>query len=611
LKRQNDGQSDQSAAGHYPSRGGFIGLLLVAVTLIAYLPVWRAGFIMDDNDWVGSSLMRQADGLYRYWCTTEAPDYFPVTSSMMWLEWRLWGEHPLGYHLVNVLLHALSAVLWWRVLRRLKIPGAWLAAAVFAVHPVNVESVAWISERKNTLAMVFFVLTLLWYLRFEDTGRRRWHGAALGAFGLGLLSKTAVAPLPLVLLGLAWWRRGRVERRDLWRSVPFFAAAAALALVTIWFQSHRAIGSTVVRADSFWSRLAGAGWAVWFYLYKAVLPVNLAFVYPRWRIAAANGWSYVPGLLVVAGLLMCWRYRRGWGKAWLFGLGYFVVLLLPILGFINVYFMRYSLVADRWQYFSIIGPIALAVAGMTVVFRRGAGFGATASWSAAALRRFGDAESARGRAQSKTWRFVVHPYFQAAFCAVLLSGLGAMTWRQCGIYTDSETLWQTTLARNPDCFLAHNNLGKLLLEKGQADAAINHFQKALALQPDFAEAHNNLGNALLQKGSGDEAIAHFQKALELQSDYANARYNLGNALVQKGRVDEAISHYQQVLKIQPGFAEAHNNLGSLLLQKGQVDEAMAHFRTALEIQPDNATAQYNLGAALLQKGQVKRQPYNQ
>jgi tetratricopeptide (TPR) repeat protein len=536
-----------------------LGFVLVAVTIIAYQPVWHAGFIWDDQTFLSNNrVIKSADGLYRLWFTVSTPDYYPMTFSLFWLECRLWANHPVGYHLVNVLLHAFSAVLLWRVFQRLNLPGALLAAALFALHPVNVESVAWISEGKNTLSMFFYAGTVLCWLKFEDSGRRRWYGLALAGFALALFSKTAVAPLPLVLLGMAWWRRGRVGWKDVRNAVPFFVMAAALGLVTVWFQNHRAIGSEVVRTDGFWSRLAGAGWAVWFYLYKAVLPVNLPFVYPRWQIDARNVLSYIPLVMLAAAFVLCWRCRRRWGKALFFGLAYFVVMLLPVLGFLNIYFMRYSLVADYWQYFAIIGPIALA---------------------AAIIRR-------------------------PVVAAALLLALGALTWKQCGMYANVETLWQTTLRLNPNCWMAHYNFGNALLQNGSADEAIVHFQKALEIKPDYDEACNNLGNALVQKGRMDEAIACYQKALQINPDNATAHHSLGTVLRQKGRVDEAITQFQQALQISPDLAEAHNNFGNALLQKGRVDEAIAQYQKALQINPALEGAYNNLGNALLQKGKV-------
>ncbi|MGA3181240.1 MAG: tetratricopeptide repeat protein [Verrucomicrobiota bacterium] len=540
------------------------GLLLLGVTMLAYQPVWHAGFIWDDDKFLTENpVLKSADGLYRLWFTTATPDYFPMTLSMLWVEWRLWGTHPLGYHLVNVLLHALSALLLWRVLRRLRIPGALLAAAIFALHPVNVESVAWITERKNTLAMFFFLGALLGYVKFEDTGGRRCYGLALGAFTLALLSKTAVAPLPVILLGMAWWRRGRVEWQDVRRSVPFFLVAALLGLVTVWFQYHRAmggaVGAEVVRADSFWSRLAGAGWAVWFYLYKAVLPLNLIFVYPRWQIDARNMLSYIPLALLAGGLALCWRQRGTWGKGLFFGLGYFVVMLLPILGFLNIFFMRYSLVADHWQYFAIIGPVALG---------------------AAVIRK-------------------------PVAAAALLLALGALTRHQCGMYADEETLWRTTLARNPGCWMAENNLGLLYGRSGEVEKSVEQFRKVLEIKPDFVETRNSLGVALAREGKVDEAIAQYRRSLETKPDYAEARNNLGAALAVTGDLAGAIAQYRRALEIKPDYTEARSNLGVALFTKGELEEAIAQYRQALEIKPDYAEARNNLGGALVKEGKLE------
>ena len=279
-----------------------------------------------------------------------------------------------------------------------------------------------------------------------------------------------------------------------------------------------------------------------------MLPLKLIFVYPRWQIDARNVLTYMPLVLLAAAFVLCWRCWRDWGKALLFGLGYFVVMLLPILGFLNIYFMRFSLVADHWQYFAIIGPIAVA---------------------AAIIRR-------------------------PVVAAALLLALGALTWKQCGMYASLETLWQTTLRLNPNAWIAHVSLGVVLNQKGRVDEAISQYQEALQINPGATEAHVNLGIVLMQMGKVDDAISHFQNALQIKPDHAQAHNNLGNALLQKGELDEAIVHFRQALQINPGYAKAQNNLGNALLRKGNVAEAIVHFQQALQIEPADPATQNNL-----------------
>jgi Flp pilus assembly protein TadD len=547
-------------------RGWPFGLFLIAATLIAYLPVWHARFVWDDDLLLTANpLIKSSDGWWRFWCTTKTPDYFPVMSSTFWLEWRLWGMNAAGYHIANVLLHAVNAILLWQLLARLEIPGAKLAAAIFALHPVNVESVAWIAELKNTLSFFYFALSLLAFLKFDSTGRWRFYWLAFGAFLFSLLSKIEVAPLPFVLLGIAWWRRDRIEWKEIWRTVPFFAAAFLLGLVSVWFQYTRAIGHDIVRTDDFWSRLAIAGRAVWFYFYKALLPLDLSPIFPRWHTDAVNWISFVPGLLLAAGFFACWLFRARWGKPLLFGLGYAVMMFLPVLGFLNIYYFRFSFVADHWQYFSIIGPIALAAAGITM-----------------ALDHFG---------RSKIF-----------YCGALLLLLGFLTWRQADIYLNTETLWSATLVKNPDCAIAHNNLGFVQLQDGKVDEALGHFEKAVLLQPDDANAQKNLGSALLEKGRVDDAIAYFQEALRLKPDDSGAHNNLGFSFFKKGRTGDAIAEYQKALKIQPDDPGVHHNLGLAYFKEGLADEAMLEYQKALEAKPDDAEVHNDIASVLSKNG---------
>jgi len=546
--------------------------LIILLTVVAYVPAMRGGFIWDDGLLISENrTVRASDGLYRFWFTTEAPDYYPLAWSLWWLEWRLWGDSATGYHVVNVLLHAVNAILVWIILRRLKIPGAWLAGLLFAVHPVNVATVAWISEQKNTLSMLFYAVAILLYLRFDEDGRWRWYGLSLAAFLLALLSKSAVVMLPVVLLGCVWWTRGKVRWKDFLRCGPFFGLSLVLGLVTIWFQYHQALGGYTIRAASFPSRLAAAGWVPWFYLYKALLPLNLTVIYPKWQIDASRWVSYLPGIILVGCLIVFWWRRKTWGRPLLFGLGYFVVMLFPVLGFFDQGFYQFSLVADHWQYCSIVGAIALSVAAGEMIFRR-----------------MGEQRRCLGT---------------VAGMAVLMV-LAVATWRRGHVYADEETLWRDNVAKNPNAWLAHHNLGIALGQAGRIQEAIWHWEQALRIKPDYARTHYNLGIALGQVGKLADAIAHYEQALRIKPDYAEAHNSLGAALWQAGRIQEAIGHYELALRIKPDYAEAHNNLGAVLAVQGRVSEAIAEYAAALRIKPDYADAHYNLGVALASQGRI-------
>jgi protein O-mannosyl-transferase len=549
----------------------WLALPLVVGTLLAYLPALHAGLIWDDRSFImDNALIHRADGLWRFWFTTKPVDYYPVTSTLWWLEWRLWGETPVGYHVVNVLLHAADAVLLWRLLARLEVPGSWLAAALFAVHPVNVESVAWIAEGKNVLAMFFYLASLSCFVRSRSFGGTRgWYGLAVVTFLIALLSKTVVAPMPFVLLGLVWWKRGRLTRRDALAVLPFFVLAVGIGCISLWFQSHRAIGADVVRADTFAGRLAGAGWAIWFYLGKALLPVDLRSIYPRWQIDPRAWWVYLPASFAIGALLACWRGRRNWGVGPLVAFFYFVVMLSPVLGFMNIAFMKLSLVADHWQYFAIIGPLALCAAAIATGVQRGG-------------------SAAR--------------HALAATAGLVLVATAALTWRRTELYRDSGTFWGAVLAADPDSWGAHNNLGGFLLTQGQSDAALAHFARAVELRPDFAKAQYNLGATLREKGQLDAAITHLRTAVELQPDYVDAQNSLARALAGKGDWDGAMEHLEMSLALNPGQPEAHNNLANVLREKGQLARAASEYENALALHPDYAAAHFNLAQLLRAAG---------
>ena len=430
----------------------FAAALLVAV-LLAYQPAWQGGFVWDDDSHVTKPELRSWHGLYRIWFELGAtPQYYPLVCTTFWVEHKLWGDATLGYHLVNLLLHATSALLVALVLRRLAIPGAYLAAAIFALHPVCVESVAWITELKNTLSGVFCLTALLSYLRFDQTRKTSLYLGALGLFVLALLSKTAIVMLPVALLVIAWWQRGRLSwRRDVLPAVPFFLASAAAGLLTVWVEREIVGAQGTSFQMTVVERCLLAGRVIWFYLGKLFWPTGLTFFYPRWQVSQAVWWQYLfpaAALLLGAGL---WMLRGRW-RGPLAGLLFFVAMLFPVLGFFGVFYFTYSFVADHFQYLASLGVIALVSAGVALL-----------------LGRWG------------LWRRPVG----YAVCFTLLATLGVLTWRQCWMYADLETFYRTTIDRNPACWMAHNNLGPLLVARGRVDEAIAQYRKALEIKPDY------------------------------------------------------------------------------------------------------------------------------
>jgi tetratricopeptide (TPR) repeat protein len=559
-------------------RGWFKGLLLVIAVVFAYQPAWHGGFIWDDDMHVTKPGLRSLDGLARIWVQLGATQqYYPLVHSVFWVEHRLWGDATLGYHLVNILLHAFSALLLARILRQLKVPGAWLAAALYALHPVQVESVAWISELKNTLSGVFYLSAALAYLGFDRSRSGGKYALALGFFVLGLMSKSAMATLPAALLVVLWWQRGKLSwRRDVMPLIPFFGVGMGMGLFTAWVE-RKFIGAEGPEFDfTVLDRLLIAGRALWFYLGKLVWPVDLVFIYPRWNVSHLDGWQYLFPAAAMLGLgALVWRRWRGL----LAGLLCFAGTLFPALGFFNVYPFRYSFVADHFQYLAGIGPLTLAAAGMT-----------------AALGLWGKRK----------------PYLKPVLVGTLLLALGILTRRQCGMYADPETLWRTTITRNPDCAMAYISLGNLVLAKGNKDEAVSDFQTALKIEPDDRMAHIGLGNALMQEGRLDEALVHYRRATEIRPEREGAGYgllegvyyDLGILFSRKGQLDEAVVNFQKALKLNPKCALAYSGLGHIFLQKQQWDVAITNFQKALEFNPDLVDAHLNLGQALFQKGQL-------
>lgn len=548
-----------------------LALVFALATFLAYQPAWQGAAVFDDDDHLTPPEFASTQGLGRIWTEPGAvSQYYPVTHTAFWLQNRLWGHAMPGYHFLNLALHVFCALLFLRILQHLKLPGAWLAAAIFALHPVHAESVAWVSELKNTLSTACYLGAALVWLRFDQSRRRTDYFIALFLFIAALLSKSVTASLPAALLVVLWWQRGRLSlHRDVLPLLPFFLLGMSSGLFTAWIERHF-IGAEGADFNlTFVQRLLIAGHAFWFYLGKLIWPSNLTFIYLRWDLNAAASWQYLfpaAACLLVTGLWILRTRRRGPLAAILL----FAGTLFPVLGFLNIYPFRYSFVADHYVYLASLGLIAALAAGLTGLVNR---------WLA------------------------LNPVVPRLLAAVLLAALAILTFRQSYVYRDTETLWRDTLAKNPNCFVAHSNLGLHLHQQGRLAEAIPHLQQARRLQPGFAEIHNNLGNALRDEGHLDEARALYEQALQIRPSLAQAHYNLGALLLLQHQPDEAVAHFQKAIDLRPEYVDARINLAGLLLDQNRPAEALPHARQALTLRPENPDALTNCASALLALGQ--------
>jgi tetratricopeptide (TPR) repeat protein len=601
------GHSNDFGSGVMPRpiwrRTWFAAAVMVGCIIVAFSPALRAGFIWDDNDHLTENpCIVGPDGLKDVWTTARAV-YYPLVLTTYWALHKLAGLNPFPYHLLNLILHSASALLLWYVLRRLEVRAAWLGAFFWALHPVTVESVAWVTELKNTQSCFFYLVSIALFLKaYEQRPGNRLLALSLISFVLAITSKPATVMLPVVLALCVWWEKKALSKRDLILLLPFFLISGTAAVWTVIEQRFHSgaagLGWDLTTAQ----RLVVGGRAVWFYLGKVIWPHPLIFIYPRWKIETVLPVDFIPLFAAIGGLLFLWFKRNGVLRPAFFAAAYFVVSLFPVLGFFNVYFFIYSFVSDHFQYLACMAPLAL-----------------TASAGAVAL----------GRVQRSQ-------ILGCALSAAVLLVLGSLTWRQALSYRDIETIYRTTIEKDPHSWMAQFNLGLMLLKRheteegikflrgaameqpdaktnataasalrdsGRLDEAISYDEKAIQADPTYLAAHVGLATAYQEKQEPDLAISEYQKALQLKPA-PEIHQDLAGLFFEQGRYGEALSHIQETIKAEPKSANAHVILGNILMVQNLADQAITEYSKAIELDPNNADAHYNLGTAYFKTGQT-------
>ncbi len=561
-------------------RDGLAILALAFLAVVSYYPAMVGGFVWDDLViLVQSAPIQELSGLVQIWFAPGSilseGHYWPLLYTTFWLEHRLWGLDPTGYHIVNVLLHSGNVFLVWRLLLRLNVPGAWVAAAIFAVHPVHVEAVAWVIARKDLLSALFYLSATLTWLRFMDQPRLWAYCLMLLLFIAGLLCKSMGITLPVALLILCWWKQGRVGLRDLRLLVPLFAVGLGIGLADLWYYYSQ---SPIAVAHSMLERLLIAAHSLWFYAGKLVWPSNLAVIYPRWEVSAGELLDWLPLVAVVllVALLWFWRWRIGRGP--LAGVLFFAVALSPVLGFIPFRFMEFAWVADRYQYLAGLGLLAALIGGAV----RLSAMVRAARWIPEGIVLWG------GRA-----------------CILLgLTALGTLTWRQGWVYQDDITFFRHVIALNPDAHLAYGNLATGLIHQDRAEEALAIYRELLQRAPDSPDAHAGLGHAFMQLDRDAEAEHHLLRALDIAPGNRNALQNLAELRRTQRRYEEALQWYNAVIETAADYALAHAGKGVTLYYLRRFDEAIKALQRAAALQLRRPSIHLFMGMAAEELGHM-------
>ncbi|MFC1514662.1 tetratricopeptide repeat protein [Candidatus Omnitrophota bacterium] len=545
---------------------------IILLCLIIYLPSLTNGFIWDDDDYLYENPSVQAsNGLKTIWFTPTTPQYYPLVFTSFWLEHKLWALNPFGYHLVNLLLHILNALLVFALVRRLYPRLAFAVALLFAVHPIQVETVAWITERKNLLGLFFFLLTFLSYLRFERTRRPKDYALALVLFGCALLSKSIAVCFAAVPILYKWWRDDRLSRRQILISLPFAAIGIASAVNTIYLELYRVGASWDTWTLAPLQRFILSGRILVFYVYKLCLPFESIFFYPRWHIDTAQWWQWLFTLASLALIVILWLLRRRIGRGGFSLFVFYIISIFPALGFITVYPMKYSFVADHFSYLSTPCLLLLLCAGIALAFD--------------ALKR----------------RFRIFAY--VLFC-LAIAFLCFKSMALTKSYKDELTLWQDTVKKNPQAWMAYNNLGGAYKRKGDTARALAAYGKATEIKPDYAKAYYNIGNLYQAVRMPEKAIALYKKTLTINPGFIEAYNNISTVYYDLGRYAEAIAAAKKAIELHPAHAKAYNNLGLAYKATGRSEEAASLFKKTIDLRPDYPQAYNNLAIAYRDMGRL-------